>query len=174
MITDDDGVILESPTLLEENHGDRPVAVVPFLRTPYNYDRDLASVASGLFCADVTLAQQHFKDECDINTIVKNFGLTGQLPNDLAVPQSGDFLDAMDFHSAMNVVRASEEAFMQMPADVRARFANDPGRFLDFVNDDANRDEARKMGILVPEAPAPKAPEPMLVRVVPDEKTSST
>jgi hypothetical protein len=30
----------------------------PFLRTPYNYDRDVVSDESGLACADPSLAQQ--------------------------------------------------------------------------------------------------------------------
>lgn len=113
-----------------------------------NYDTDQASNESGLKCEDPSLAQQQFKEEVDINTIVNRFGLTGQLPNDLEVPVSGDFTGVFDFQSAMNVVRAAEESFMEMPAHVRARFHNDPGEFLDFVHDDSNRTEAQKLGIL--------------------------
>ena len=47
----------------------------------------------------------------------------------------------------MNVIRAAEEAFNAMPADVRDRFQNDPGRFLEFANDASNYDEALKMGL---------------------------
>ena len=36
---------------------------IPFLRTPFNYDRDLASEESGLKCEDPSLTQQQFKDE---------------------------------------------------------------------------------------------------------------
>ena len=51
-----------------------------FLRTPYNYDLDAASNESGLACEEPSLAQQHYKDECDINTILQKFNITGLLP----------------------------------------------------------------------------------------------
>lgn len=133
------------------------------IRNPYNYDRALASVASGLLCPEATRTQQQFKEECDINTIVERFGLTGELPENLKVPVSGDFTAVTDFQSAMQLIRSSQEAFMEMPASVRERFNNDPGAFVDFVSDPENREEARKLGILNP-APTPYAP--LEVRVV--------
>lgn len=139
--------------------------VVPFLRTPYNYDTDLASNLSALKCDDPSRAQQQFKEDSDINTIVRRFGLTGELPKDVAVPQSGDFTNVVDFQSALNIVREGEQAFATMPADVRKRFGNDPAEFLAFVHDDKNRDEARKLGLLMPE---PAAPVPLDVRVIAD------
>ena len=36
-----------------------------------------------------------------------------------------------------------------MPAEVRDRFQNDPGRFLEFANDASNYDEALKMGLAI-------------------------
>lgn len=167
----------EREAVLQDIHRDTvPVLELPMLRTPYNYDRELASEVSGLLCADPSLTQQQFKEETDINTIVERFGLTGELPKDLKVPQSGDFLDVVDFHSAMNIVRKAEESFMEMPADVRDRFGNDPGKFLAFVHDDKNREEAKKLGILVPDVVPPPKAEPMDVRIVADvpPKTSST
>jgi phage internal scaffolding protein len=116
-----------------------------FLRTPYNYDTMQASNETGLECLDESLAQQHAKDETDINTIVRRFGLTGELPNGVRAPQYGDFTDATDYHTAMNAVIAANNSFMQLPADVRARFNNDPGAFVDFCSDDKNRDEAKKL-----------------------------
>lgn len=120
------------------------------LKTRYNHNSNEESEKSGLKCEDETLAQQQFAEECDINTIVRRFGLTGELPQDVTVPQSGDFTNVTDFHTAMNVVRAAQEAFAEMPSATRERFANDPGKFLDFVGDEKNREEASKMGILDP------------------------
>jgi len=129
-----------------------------FLRTPYNYDVNEASDVSALVCEDPSLAQQHAKDECDINTIVRRFGLTGELPSNVRAPQYGDFTDAVDYHTALNAVRAADEAFMQLPADVRTRFNNDAGAFVDFVSDDANRAEAEKLGLVLPSAASNPAP----------------
>jgi phage internal scaffolding protein len=119
-----------------------------FLRTPYNYDTMEASNASALSCEDPSLAQQHARDESDINTIVKRFGLTGQLPDNVRTPTYGDFEDATDYHTALNAVRAADAAFMQLPADIRTRFNNDAGAFVDFVADDSNRAEAEKLGLV--------------------------
>lgn len=123
-----------------------------FLRTPYNYDVDEASNYSALVCEDPSLAQQHAKDECDINTIVRRFGLTGELPSGVRAPQYGDFTETTDYHTALSAVRAADAAFMQLPADVRTRFNNDPGALVDFVSNDANRAEAEKLGLVLPRA----------------------
>ena len=71
------------------------------------------------------------------------------MPEDVRVPQYVDFEEAFDFQSSMNVIRAAEEAFNAMPAEVRDRFQNDPGRFLEFANDASNYDEALKMGLAI-------------------------
>lgn len=137
-----------------------------YMRTPYTYDRKKASDAIGMECTEPSLAQQQFAEECDINTIVRRFGLTGELPKDLVVPQSGDFTEVVDYHTAMNIVRKADESFMEMPAEVRSKFNNDPQRFLEFVYDPTNQDEARKLGIA---KAAPQAAKPVEVRVIPDK-----
>lgn len=122
----------------------------PFLRTAFNYDMDKASVDSGLRCLDESMAQQQFAEECDINTIVKRFGLTGEMPENVRVPQYGDFSGIGDYQSALNAVRDAEESFMELPAHIRARFGHDPQQLLEFVADGRNLEEARRLG-LVPE-----------------------
>jgi phage internal scaffolding protein len=121
---------------------------VPFLRTPYNYDTMQASDECALECLDESLAQQHARDESDINTIVRRFGLTGELPNNVRAPQYGDFTGVTDYHTAMNAVIAADAAFMQLPADIRTRFNNDAGSFVDFCSDDKNRAEAERLGLV--------------------------
>lgn len=123
----------------------------PFVRNPYNYDQDLASDESGLECTDVSLAKQSMAEESDINTIVRRFHLTGELPTNVRMPQYGDFEEVYDFHSAMNAIRSAEASFMAMPAEFRARFHNDPNEFLAFCSDNANYEEARKLGLVPPE-----------------------
>lgn len=132
----------------------------PFLRTAYNYDMNAASDESALKCEDPTRAQQQFIEECDINTIVERFGLTGELPSNVKVPLTGDYHNHVDdFQSAMNIVREAQEGFMQLSANVRARFHNDPQELMTFVQDPENYAEAVRMGIAMPRAPeAPKEP----------------
>jgi len=130
----------------------------PFLRTPYNYDRNDAGDESGLSCKDPTRTKQSFKEEADINTIVKRFKITGRLPENVRMPVSADFDQIVDFQTAMNVIRQGQEAFAEMPANIRARFSNDPARFVEFCLDPENRAEATKMGLVDPtiaQAPPP-------------------
>lgn len=129
----------------------------PFVRHPYNYDQAAASVNSGLMCTTPTRAQQQFKDECDINTIAARFGLTGQMPLVVNLPQYGDFTSVTDYQTALNSVLAAQASFMALPPNIRERFANDPQNLLLFVSDDANIPEARELGLLPPE-PIPATP----------------
>ena len=118
-----------------------------FLRTPYNYDTDAISDMTALECEKETKTQQQFKDEVDINTIVERFGVTGEAPPTVNFPEEQDFTEVHDFQSAMNVLRASEEAFMQLPAKARARFQNSPQQFMEFIHDADNQEEAIKLGL---------------------------
>lgn len=132
------------------------VSKAPFVRNPYNYSTDDVSRETGLRCDDLSLAVQAEAEDADINTIVKRFGLTGQMPQNVRVPMSGDFTGISDYHSAVNTMLAAEDAFMKMPADIRARFKHDPAELIAFCEDSANRAEAEKLGIVFP-APAPAA-----------------
>lgn len=144
---------------------DYELSVTPFLRTAYNYDRDAVSDETGLRCEDESLAKQSFAEECDINTIVKRFRISGELPTGVVAPVYADYEDIFDFHSAMNAIAKAHEAFDAMPAEVRTRFQNDPAAFVAFCSDGANRDEAEKLG-LVFKKPDPVVPAPMRVEVV--------
>lgn len=140
-----------------------------FVRSSFNYDMDEASNESALACNDESLAIQSAEEESNINTIVRRFGLTGELPNDVKVPQSGDFTNLPDFHTAMNLVRKTQEEFLRIPAELRARFNNDPQSFISFIEDESNRDEARRLGFLK----AMPVVEPTLVKVVSEPAQNS-
>lgn len=113
------------------------------------YDPDEVSANVGVeFDPDEDQAQQQFKEECDINEIVRRFGLTGQMPDAVGIPLSGDFTEASDFQTAMQLVRQAEEQFLLLPADVRAQFGNDPGRVIAFLEDEANREKAIELGLV--------------------------
>jgi len=119
-----------------------------FVRNPYNYDMALVSQETGLVCEDPSLTQQHMKDECDINIIVERFGVTGNIPVTPLEPTYGDFSGVSDYHSALNAIRASEEAFMALPAKLRAKFDHDPNALLQFLQSEDNRNEAIELGLI--------------------------
>ena len=91
---------------------------------------------------------QSEKDTCNINTIMKKYVKTGQLPDMIKNnPQYGDFSVSSDYQTAMNTVILANEQFAALSSSVRKRFNNNPIQFLEFVHDDANEAELVKMGL---------------------------
>ena len=118
------------------------------IRKPLDYDAAKASLISSVVFTKPTRTQQHFRDEVDINFIVKNFLRTGQLPVMSAQGIYGDFLNAPDsFHDAKQRLIDAEDAFLDLPSDIRARFKNDPGVLLEFLQDPKNHDEGVTLGL---------------------------
>lgn len=115
--------------------------------------------------------KQSFKDECDINNIMARFQRTGQLPVTNRTPTYGDIAD-LDFQGAMDLVAAGREMFATLPAKVRERFANDPAKLLQFMQDPENTPEARKLGLLAPEVPDPTRSPPQNAMAAPSGQSS--
>lgn len=114
-----------------------------------------------LFTPEPSRTKQAFKAECDINTIIARYLRTGQI--DLAQrlePRYGD-CTGLEFQAAMLTVKQAQTLFAELPSAIRSRFRNEPGEFLNFVQDEKNREEAQKLGLLKPEAPRTEpAPAP--------------
>lgn len=129
---------------------------------------------------DDDLAQQEFKDESDINTIMARYMKTGQLDYvNKHQPQYAE-VDAIDFQEAMETVAKGKSMFAALPSDVREKFHNSPAEFLEFINDEKNAEQAARMGLLNDEATArvlsptsepKKAPKPSKPSEAPAEKS---
>lgn len=141
---------------------------------PFNYDQDEVSEFTGLSCGDRSLAVQSAFEETDINTIVRRFHVTGQLPQGVAVPSFIEFNEVFDYQTAMNVLLEANKAFMQMPAEVRARFGNDPAEFVAFVDNDANREEAERLGVIVKKRDEVRDRTEEVQKEAPADQTSSS
>lgn len=159
--------------MIDEETGEIIPIKRPFVRTPYNYDRNMESYMSGLRCEDPSLAQQNAKEDADINTLVRKFGITGQMPMLDKLPMEGDYENVGDFKTAMDAIIQAQETFMQLPADLRYRFHNDPQEFLEFTTNEANREEIKKLGLLKPEKEA-MAPIEVRLAKEPEEKPPAT
>lgn len=101
------------------------------------------------------MTQQHCKDECDINYILKRYEDTGSWSGDLRQPtrtfQYGDYTEIPDFIEAQNIIIEGREAFESLPARLRKRFNNNPADLLQFLSDPANRDECIELGLIEPD-----------------------
>lgn len=109
-------------------------------------------VVEGLKTSPVSSTQQHFKDDCDINILVERFTRTGQMPQRSPEDYSfGDF-SAIDYQSALDTVMLANEQFGTLPANVRERFSNNPAQLLHFLENESNREEAIKLGLVAPKS----------------------
>lgn len=118
------------------------------------YDEDLPNPT--LHCEDETLCLQYQVTETSIERLVK---LANQNPAYLnsfnsgledREPQYGVCPSPIDYQDALEIIARGEEAFYDLPPEVRVRFSN-PVEFLTWLEDPANYDEADKLGLLDPE-----------------------
>lgn len=101
-----------------------------------------------------TRVQQHYKEQLEINNIVRRAMNGGHIPAPTSPPIYGDFTVSR-LEDAYKVINEAESAFSRLPSDVRARFNNNPLDIVGFVHDEKNRDEAIKIGLLPKPPPAP-------------------
>lgn len=112
-----------------------------------------------IVCNDPTLTQQQYKDDADLNVIVKRFGITdGAIPVPAQDPKYyGDFSDATDFRGALDRTRDALDRFDALPAEIRKQFDNDPVALYHWVSDPQNAEDAVKLGLLSKRTPEQKA-----------------
>jgi len=78
------------------------------------------------------LTKQEFKAECDVNNIIRRYVKEGFVAHvTKGVPVYMDASELTDFRTAIEHVRSATEFFEGLPAKVRAKFGNDPARYLD-------------------------------------------
>lgn len=110
--------------------------------------------------ADPLITVQSQKNDVDINQIMKRVE-KGMMLN--VNSNEGRFEDISEFDGLelayIKVQRANEE-FMNLPADLRSRFDNDPVKLIDFLSDEGNRKEAEELGLVAPKAGEPASIPP--------------
>lgn len=101
---------------------------------------------------NLDMTMQCFKDECDITTIMARYHKTGFMYDPSIVPTrtpfDGDFSELPSFQEVQNTYARTNEFFASLSARVRERFGNNPSALVAFMQDDANRAEAVKLGLI--------------------------
>lgn len=122
----------------------------PFFKTPYNHDVQAECRKTATYNEQASKTQQHFKAEQDINTIVKRVLQTGAMPNIPAPPQYEDLTTREDYHTMLNRIAETNGLFYRLDPELRAEFKNDPGAWLQDVNEKIAAGELeplREMGL---------------------------
>jgi len=110
--------------------------------------RENGTLSASLINNEPSMTQQQFKDECDVNHIMKKYITTGEIHH-LNRKQGvyADMSEIKDYQGMLHTVMEAQEAFQSLPADVREKFKNDPSKLIEFVQDPKNYDEGVKLGL---------------------------
>ena len=137
---------------------------IPEFRTAYDGRQKEFSDASAIdftvpddeadFHPSRSLTSQNEAEELDINSIMARYLKTGLMPQTRAQAFFGDASSLPDFMTAQQIILDAKAAFEGLPAKVRDRFHNSPEKFLEFMSDEDNLEEARFLGLLEPSTEA--------------------
>lgn len=98
-------------------------------------------------------AKQEFKDDADINSIMRKFQKTGVINHSAKYQPVYGETSPLTYHESMNVIKAADTMFFELPSSLRKKFENSATKFLEFVQDEKNFEEAQELGLdLAPEA----------------------
>lgn len=122
-----------------------------------------------------TKTQQQFKDQCDINLIMKKYRETGQISH--LRNSQGQYLDVSElpsYQEALNTLITANNSFASLSSEVRKRFGNDPKNMIEFLSDPSNDPEAIKLGLKIsPPSTTPNPNSPNQPDPIPEPKSKS-
>lgn len=107
---------------------------------------------------DSVATQQQFKDECDMNRIVKN-AQRGIPPKWVArgQPHYGDFSNVPDLMQAHDLIQNAKQAFLDLPSGLRAELRNDYRNIGELTDEQVER---YKLGKILPKEQDPEGNPP--------------
>lgn len=105
-----------------------------------------------------SMTRESEMEACDIHNILKQFSQVGfeeLVRQNAARGQYADLTSLPDYQEALNTVIGAQAAFAALPSQIRERFLNDPARFVEFLSDPANAEEAIRLGLAEDKTPKP-------------------
>ena len=111
---------------------------------------DLGEPMKGLQCNLPSRTQQQFKQECEIDEILKrhNLGIYGMQSASVKEPLFIDCSDLPDYQSSQNNICRATEYFNGLPSGIRSQFNNNLAEFLACFDGKGNREKLEALGIL--------------------------
>lgn len=120
--------------------------------------RKLKDRPTAIIFKDNSRAEQAHANDVDINQIMAK--AQQGIPSDYIRENAGHYMDAtsLSFYQSQTIIANANSMFEDLPAKIRNRFENDPGKFLSFVQDEKNLDEMVELKLI--DAPIIDDPEP--------------
>lgn len=122
------------------------------------------------FDNEILRTKQSFRDECDVNHIMRPYEKIGAFPEQTSSPQYFDLTSLpSNFQEMQDIVINAQEQFMALPSQIRKKFHNDPVQFVDFCQDPANQEQLYDMGL----AERPQEQQPQTASAVASEQSKT-
>lgn len=101
------------------------------------------------FAEDTGRTQQSFREEANINNIMRKWNATGKIDH-LAQgkPKYGDFSTVYDYKTAQDAINESNATFADLPAEIREKMGYSPAELLRFLDNEDNYEEALELGLV--------------------------
>lgn len=112
------------------------------------YERANGTIGVRTVNDEPSMTQQQFAQDCDVNYIMEKFLKTGTITHLRREP--GHYLDLTtlpDYQESLQTVINAQNAFMELDADIRLKFDNDPGKFIEYLADETKEEEHIKLGL---------------------------
>ena len=93
------------------------------------------------------LTKQSFKDQCDINKMLKKAQTVGSIAHLAKYPEAtyGEFDGEFDLLTAARKMERAGEIFAELPSEVRGEFGNNPLEFVAFAAKPENNARLREI-----------------------------
>lgn len=104
----------------------------------------------------ITMTEQNLKDQCDINKIIAQYDRTGVIQHVNRIEARFGDVTGLDFRKAQDIYLNSQAMFEELPAEIKKRFHQNAGEFLEFMEDEKNREEAIELGLIRGDTPKEK------------------
>lgn len=127
----------------------------PFKRNYVRYPR------VQLHTPEPTLTEQHHKEACDINNVLKRYRDTGVIEHRNQYEGFYADISGIDFTESQNKIANAQSMFEELPAHMRRFFNDSPAFFLDYVQNPDNKPALYDLGLAIrPEGVQPGAASP--------------
>jgi len=103
------------------------------------------------------LVEESHAERTNIHKIMKRYRATGIIEH--VNQHKGTYADmatSLDYKESLDLILKADSMFSELPADLRARFENNPGKFVDFMQNPENYREIQEIGLdatHLPESP---------------------
>lgn len=142
--------------------------------TDFLIDEVVEGRRTGKRVKEESLTDQSGREDADINCLIRKFGINSVK----ATPEQMEALssismDAMDYRESLDRIREAQEAFNDLPAEVRKEFDNDPAKYLEAFGDEKKKDLLKRLGLVPEVAPKVDSEELVVLKEIRDAQKAS-